>query len=91
MELSNIQSNLDIFRNFTTLMEQENKELGKTILDPKEEFTIEFDNISFSYPHSDKLVLENINLKIQQGESIALVGENGIGKYHLSSSIMSSI
>lgn len=42
--------------------------------------TIEFVNVSFAYPGTTKLVLENINLKIEQGKTIVLVGLNGAGK-----------
>lgn len=41
---------------------------------------IRFENVSFKYPGSDKFVLKNINLFIEAGESIALVGLNGAGK-----------
>ena len=41
---------------------------------------IVFDNVSFSYPDSEKFVLKNINLKIASGEKIAFVGVNGAGK-----------
>ena len=37
-------------------------------------------NVSFHYPHSDKLILNGIDLTIQAGEHIALVGQNGAGK-----------
>ena len=43
-------------------------------------FVIEFKDVSFHYPGSDKLVLEHLNLKIPAGERLALVGENGAGK-----------
>lgn len=42
--------------------------------------TIEFKKVSFKYPLTNKLVLRNINLKINFGERLALVGENGAGK-----------
>ncbi|MCK5449574.1 ABC transporter ATP-binding protein [Candidatus Pacearchaeota archaeon] len=44
---------------------------------------IEFKNIDFSYS-KDKEILKDINLKINPGESIALVGESGVGKSTLS-------
>ncbi len=41
---------------------------------------IEFCNVSFTYPGSDKPVLQNINLKFEPGETVVLVGLNGAGK-----------
>ena len=46
----------------------------------EEEGTIEFKNVSFHYPDDQGNVLENINLKINQGETIAIVGATGSGK-----------
>jgi ATP-binding cassette, subfamily B, bacterial len=40
----------------------------------------EFKNVSFAYPGSSKLVLNNINFTLDPGERIALVGKNGQGK-----------
>jgi ATP-binding cassette subfamily B protein len=39
-----------------------------------------FDGVSFSYPGSSRLVLDNLDLRIEPGERIALIGENGQGK-----------
>ena len=41
---------------------------------------IEFKNVSFKYPKTERYILKNFNLKIESGEKIALVGENGAGK-----------
>ncbi|MCR1825001.1 ABC transporter ATP-binding protein [Terrisporobacter muris] len=41
---------------------------------------IKIENLSYKYPESDCYALENINLEISKGESIALVGRNGSGK-----------
>ncbi|SCY05502.1 ATP-binding cassette, subfamily B [Nonlabens sp. Hel1_33_55] len=40
----------------------------------------ELKNVHFSYPGSDKPVLEGVNFHIKAGEKIAFVGENGAGK-----------
>ncbi|TKI53843.1 ABC transporter ATP-binding protein [Lysinibacillus mangiferihumi] len=54
---------------------------GEKILSlEKNEFTIRFNNVSFQYPNSSKLILDNISFTINMGEKIALVGENGAGK-----------
>lgn len=56
-----------------------------TIFDPKPENyepikgDIEFKDVDFSYIEGEK-VLENFNLKINAGDTIALVGETGSGK-----------
>ena len=42
--------------------------------------TIEFCNVSFSYPGTDRPVIKNINLKFNEGETVVLVGLNGAGK-----------
>ena len=42
--------------------------------------SIEFNNVSFSYPGGTGRAVEGLNLLIRSGELIALVGENGAGK-----------
>ncbi len=42
--------------------------------------TIEFKNVSFQYPQTERYVLKNVNLKFEAGETIVLVGLNGAGK-----------
>lgn len=44
------------------------------------EHTIEFKDVCFSYPGSNKLVLKNINFKLEGGKTCVLVGLNGAGK-----------
>lgn len=41
---------------------------------------IELKNVSFSYPGSSKQVLKNINLTLEPGDTVVLVGLNGAGK-----------
>jgi len=41
---------------------------------------IEFKNVSFKYPNSERYIFNNLNFKINHGEKVALVGHNGAGK-----------
>lgn len=45
-----------------------------------DKISIEFRNVTFKYPKSDKNTLKNCSFKIDNGESVALVGKNGAGK-----------
>ncbi len=49
---------------------------------------INLSNISFSYKSNSKLVLSNINLKINEGEFIGFIGKTGSGKSTLIDLIM---
>ncbi len=67
---------------FFKFMELENKivngsvKLKEQVRSPK----IEFKNVYFKYPETDKFVLHNFNLVIESGEKVAFVGVNGSGK-----------
>lgn len=45
-----------------------------------EQGTVEFRDVSFSYPTSGKEVLEHISFKVGKGETIAFIGATGSGK-----------
>ena len=40
----------------------------------------EFQNVSFTYPGTSRLVLDGLSFRLRPGERLALVGENGEGK-----------
>lgn len=42
--------------------------------------TIEFRNVSFTYPNTDVQVLKNVSITIKPGEHLSIVGLNGAGK-----------
>lgn len=44
---------------------------------------IEFKDVSFSYPHSDQMVLNHVNLTINSGETVGIMGATGCGKTSL--------
>ncbi len=41
---------------------------------------IEFKNVSFKYPNTDRYILKNISTVINKGEHLSIVGRNGAGK-----------
>lgn len=49
---------------------------------------IVFDHVSYHYLGSDQMIINDLNVKIHQGEHIALVGENGAGKTTLMKLLM---
>ena len=46
----------------------------------KIEGAVKFENVSFAYPRSSKLVLKNINFEVKPGQTVAIVGTTGSGK-----------
>ena len=49
-------------------------------VDFKETGTIEFKNVGFAYPGSDKEAVSDISFKVNKGETIAFIGATGSGK-----------
>ena len=45
-----------------------------------DDFTIEFSDVHFTYPGTDKKVLKGLTFRVEHGEKISIVGENGEGK-----------
>lgn len=44
------------------------------------DYEIEFCDVSFKYPRTEKWVLRHVNMKFKIGDKLAIVGENGSGK-----------
>lgn len=42
--------------------------------------TLEFENVTFRYPGTERDILKGLNLKLERGKHYAFVGENGAGK-----------
>ncbi len=80
-DLNAVQLSLMAIERVFKLLKEEpkirNKAKAKTLVSIKN--TIEYRDVCFGYD-SDKLVLKNINLKVNVGETIALVGNSGGGK-----------
>lgn len=69
---------LDPYMEFMSLAE-ETKQTGKEPFNGDVE-TIEFKDVTFTYPNAEKPVLKNISFSIKKGEKISIVGLNGAGK-----------
>lgn len=81
--LSRMQESLLFANSYFSVIDKE-----PTIIDPKAAITlannltptVEFQNVSFTYPGQKSAVFQHLNIKIEAGEHVALVGENGAGK-----------
>jgi len=52
---------------------------GETILDDPQG-RVEYDRVSFAYPGTDERVIDGVDLDVEPGETVGLVGETGAGK-----------
>lgn len=65
---------------FEILDTQDNMQYGVKEINLIDKFEIEFRNVSFKYPNAENYSLKNINIRINNGENLAVVGRNGSGK-----------
>ena len=76
MEISRCCTDCALYREFV----EESVSEGKPEVDFGEVRSIEFRNVFFTYPASDTETIRNMSFKVNKGENIAIVGENGAGK-----------
>jgi len=78
--VTGVQQNLLYMRNLFDFLELPARDLdaGEPWSGPIER--IDFEDVSFRYPLTDRDVLRGVSFSVTRGESLALVGENGAGK-----------
>lgn len=81
--LKSVNHNLPKLAAYFTLLETD---FGAAELSFSDEISLK--NVSFRYPNAQNNALKNINLNIQKGEKVAVVGMNGSGKSTLSKLIL---
>ena len=67
------------FENLRIFLEYESKVVSGS-KEAEELETLEFRNVTFTYPGAEKPTLKNINVVFRKGETTAIVGHNGAGK-----------
>jgi ABC-type multidrug transport system fused ATPase/permease subunit len=78
-EVINCSRQVNDFRTFLEYPIDYNDE-GKIPLPESDSYEFEFKNVGFCYPGSDKYALKNMNIKLEAGKRLAVVGLNGAGK-----------
>ncbi len=77
--IGSIRKEAEYFGNLREFFEYESVVTGGS-KEADELETLEFRDVSFTYPSAKKASLMNVNLKINKGETVAVVGQNGAGK-----------
>ena len=76
-----VMSKASMERIYEVLTEESNLKNGENPVFKVPDGSIEFKNVDFSYSNDEnKLVLENINLRINSGETIGIIGGTGSAK-----------
>ena len=77
---SNIERCCNDCRGFRDFIESTEENKDKPSVDFDNVNSIEFKNVNFTYPNAEKRTINNMSFKVNKGENIAIVGENGAGK-----------
>jgi len=85
--IETISNNIGYVNNYVKYMNLQEKEV-KSVCPTSMDSEIILTNVSFSYPNQKTTVLNNINLNVKKGETLAIVGMNGAGKSTLTKLII---
>lgn len=83
-EYNNMIEGAEYFYRYYTFVNNSEYNEKKDIKDRKikdiDQHVIELKKVYFSYPNTDRMILEDINITIRAGEKLSIVGLNGEGK-----------
>lgn len=82
-QVSVLKMNTKYVKQYLDFLDIKNKKYEGTLPVEKrddDKFVVEFENVSFHYPGSEKNILENFSIRFNIGERLAVVGRNGSGK-----------
>ena len=82
---SQIQKGLAAAEDIFSQLDEDSEENTGSFISDNIKGEINFNNVSFSYKNSSQKILNDINLNINKGESVAFVGKSGAGKTTLMS------
>lgn len=71
---------VDDFRSFMNVKNELNEIEEKEKIPETDKYEIQFHNVTYKYPETEKPALSNLNLTLHPGEKLAVVGLNGAGK-----------
>lgn len=83
MDFSTLMKDLKLSSTYFEIIEDKHYYSGvsdSVYEEKKEAPEIEFIDVSFRYPHTERFILKNFNFKIYAKEKLAIVGTNGAGK-----------
>lgn len=80
MIISNLSKETNKLKNYSSFLEKESNIVDTGERQLGQVTSVEFRNVCFKYPSSNRYALDNVSFEINQSEKIAIVGPNGAGK-----------
>ena len=80
IEIKYLSQNIENYQKYLNISTPASVKKGNMVIPITDKFDIEFKDVWFKYPNTENYVLKNVNIKIEYGQKLAIVGFNGAGK-----------